>query len=154
MRLCRLAGPAKSQRIGGNVFGDAGSCSDVRAVTDHNWCDESRVASDEGAVTDERRVFRSAVVIAGNGARANVRALSYLRVAQIGQMIGLRSPPHAKVLSLDKIADMRSLPNVTPRPKMREGPEEGSTFNLRRLKDAGWTYEDAIVDRHVLKHRV
>src|SRR5690348_10899964 len=82
---------------------------DNRAVADPHRRDQGRVGSDEGALADLRPVLAKAVVIAGDGARANVRARADGRVADIGQMVDLRAFAHLGLLELDEIADLAPL---------------------------------------------
>ncbi len=58
------------------------------------------------------------VIVAGDGACANVDAGSDLSVAQIGEMVGFRSGSQTGLFGLDEIADVRALANVAPGPHM------------------------------------
>src|SRR5215471_17829909 len=81
----------QGERIRGNVVGDARSRTDVSSLPELHRRHQGRVAADEHAVLDHRRVFVHAVVVAGDGAGTDVDSLANFRVTQIGQMIRLRA---------------------------------------------------------------
>ena len=60
------------------------------------------------AVFDHGRVLVHAVVVAGDRARADVDAFADLRVAQIGEMVRLRTFAQLRFLGLDEVADVRA----------------------------------------------
>src|SRR5690349_5702074 len=62
---------------GGRVLADRGTRADVGALRDPHRRDQRRVRADEALVLDHRAVLRGAVVVAGDGARADVHALAY-----------------------------------------------------------------------------
>ena len=86
-----LAGARDDQRVCRNIFGDATGSRHVRAPADLYRRHQRRIAADEDAVSDYRAVLVHAVVIAGNGAGADVHAGPDFRVAEISQMLGLRA---------------------------------------------------------------
>src|SRR3546814_12514737 len=63
---------------------------------------------DEGAGADRRAVLQEAVVVAGDGAGADVGGGADGGVAQIAQVVGLGALAQLGVLDLDEVADMRS----------------------------------------------
>src|SRR5690606_11476478 len=58
------------------------------------------IRADEGAVPDHRTVLVGAVVVAGDGARADVHAAAYGRVADVGQVVGLAAGADLGLLDL------------------------------------------------------
>ena len=93
--------------IGRHVLGDHAAGGDEGARPDRHRRDQRTVGADEGAGADHRLVFGVAVVVAGDGARADIGALAHLGVAQIGEVIGLGPGGELQVLGLDEIADPR-----------------------------------------------
>ena len=81
--------------------------ADVGAFAHGHGRDELRVAADERALADGRRVLLEAVVVAEDRARADVGARADDAVAQVGEVIGLGAPAHAGLLGLDEVADVR-----------------------------------------------
>src|SRR5262245_42111330 len=65
--------------------------SHVSALANHDGRDELRVAADKHAVFDDRLMLLHAVVIARDGAGADVHVRADRRVAQIREMVRLRS---------------------------------------------------------------
>ena len=61
-----------------------------------------------------------AVVVAGDGAGADVDLLADRRVAEIGEVVGLRPAAERRLLQLDEVADVRVLADVRVRPEVRE----------------------------------
>jgi hypothetical protein len=60
-------------------------------------------------------VLHHAVVVAGHGARADIRARAELRIADIAEVIDLGALADGRGLDLDEIADLRaSLPISAP----------------------------------------
>ena len=97
---------------GGHVFGDRRSRGDVGALADAHRRDQLRVAADERAVLDDRRVLVRAVVVAGDRAGADVDLLADRRVAEVRQVVGLRPAPERRLLQLDEVADVRVFADV------------------------------------------
>ena len=77
------------QLVGRDILGDHRSRADDRAVADADRRDQRAVRADEGARADLGPIFAEAVVIAGDGARADVGFRADRRVADVAQVIGL-----------------------------------------------------------------
>jgi hypothetical protein len=65
------------------------------------------VGADEGALADHRRIFEEAVIIAGDGAGADVGARADLGIADIGSGDWPWRRAEPRLLDLDEIADLR-----------------------------------------------
>src|SRR5687767_7108726 len=63
---------AHRQRSSGYVFAHGGSTADVGSFTDRDRRHEVRIAADEHVVLDSRLMLADAIVIARNGAGADV----------------------------------------------------------------------------------
>src|SRR3989441_11483369 len=88
-----LVAAADRERAGWNVLGDRRAGADVGALADRERSHEARVGADERVVADPRFVLRDAVVVAGDGAGADVDALAHGRVAHAREAGYLRAPP-------------------------------------------------------------
>ena len=66
------------------------------------------------------RVLVRAVVIAGDGAGADIDLLADGRVAEVGQVIGLAARAEDAVLDLDEVADVHARGQAGARPEARE----------------------------------
>src|SRR5487761_594957 len=104
--LGALPRAAQGERVGRHVVGDDAAGGDHRARTDSQWSDQGRIGADEHALADVGAEFLDAVVIAGDGAGADVAALAHRAVAEIGQMVRLDARRQARILHLDEIADV------------------------------------------------
>ena len=51
-------------------------------------------------------MLADAIIVAGDGARADIRALAHMRIAQIGQVTDLHALVQNRILDLDEVADM------------------------------------------------
>src|SRR2546423_15624190 len=67
-----LARARDRELAGGRVLVDGGAGADVRAARDAHRRDQRGVGADEAVVLDDGAVLRRAVVVAGDGARADV----------------------------------------------------------------------------------
>ena len=65
---------------------DGGAGSRERMVADGDGCDQVRVAADERIVADGRVELALAVVVAGDGAAAEVAVLAHRGITDVGQM--------------------------------------------------------------------
>ncbi len=89
--FCDLSPTSYSQGIGRYVFGNARSRADVCALANSDRRHQRGIAADEGSVFNRRSVLVDAIVIAGDGARPDVHAFTNFGVAQIGEVVGLRT---------------------------------------------------------------
>src|SRR4249919_1729003 len=69
-----LSATSKSKRIGRHVSGDHRARTDISAVADGHRRNQRRIGADEGALADIGAVLGPAVVVAGDGAGADVGA--------------------------------------------------------------------------------
>ena len=81
-----------------------------------------------------------AVVVAGDGAGADVAVGADLRVAQVGQVRGLATPPEPRLLDLDEVADLGALGS-----EHRAGAQVGERARRWRRRPGGCPSSDAVV---------
>ena len=81
--------------------------ADGRARADRHRRDQLGVGSDVHVVLDDGAVLVRAVVVAGDGAGADVDVAADARVADVGQVVGLAARPDRARLDLDEVADVR-----------------------------------------------
>src|SRR5258708_1612378 len=74
---------AHRQGAGRYVVANRRAAADVSTLADRHRRDQLRVAADEGAVLDHRLILVHAVVVARDGAGADVHVLPDRRVAEI-----------------------------------------------------------------------
>ena len=122
---------ADGQRILRNVVGDAGCRSDVRALANAHRRHQRAVAANENVVVDDGLVLVDAIVIAGDRTSPNVYAGADLRVAQVREMIRLRSLPQLDLFGLNEITDVSTFTDLASWTKMRIRPDNRSRPNLR-----------------------
>ena len=113
--LADLCGPAgtlllraarERQRIGRDVLGDDAARSDIGALADLDRRHQRRVRADKGAGADLGAMLVEAVIVAGDGAGADISARADAGVADISEMVNLGALADLGLLDLDEIADM------------------------------------------------
>src|SRR5580704_11839107 len=99
-----LSSTSERKRVRRHLFGDATCGRDVGAAANRYWRHQRRIAADEHAILDDRSVFVDTVVVAGDGARADVHAFTDFRVSQVAEVIRLGTLTQFDFLGLDKIS--------------------------------------------------
>ena len=113
-----LPGDAKSLR--GNVLGDGAAGGGVGPVADGDGGDKVGVAADEAVVAD---LSAELVVVAGDGAAAEITVLAYIAVADVGQVADGVAPGKVGVLRLDISAQMHTVAGDGVDAHMGEGAD-------------------------------
>src|SRR3569623_292106 len=138
---------AQSELAGRRVFADGGAGADGRACAHRDGRDQLRVGADEDVVFDDGLEFIGAVVIAGDGAGADIDAPAYRRVADVTQMIHLRARTDRRFLHLDEIADVHVVGEHRAGPDARERPDARARADRRLL------YHRIGLDNHTVGYR-
>src|SRR3990167_1439942 len=107
----------------GHVPGDHRAGAHVGAVAQGKRRDQDAVAADEHALADGGAVLARAVVVAGDGAGADVAVPANVGVAQVAQVAGLDAGPGARVLELDEVAHVVAGTDDRARPDVGEWPD-------------------------------
>ena len=76
------------------------------------------------------RCFCDAVVIAGDGAGADIGARADMGIADIGEVMGFDARFEMRVLQLDEIADIDAVIELRPAAQPRERPDDGGRADL------------------------
>src|SRR4029077_11153112 len=103
-------------------------------------------AAHKCAVFDHGHVFRGAVKITGNGARADVDLLTDFGVAQIGEMVGFGAAAQPGLFGLHKVAHVYAFANLTAGAQMRVRANQRTGRNSRLINDATGP------DQHVVRN--
>src|SRR5579864_3148778 len=133
-----LPGAAQSEGVRRNRIGDHGTCRKICTVANLDGGHQRRIAAYEDTVADLGLMLLAAVVIAGDGAGADVDVLADDGIAKIGQVIGFCARTHPGLLQLDEIPDVRAWCDVVvhPQPRVRPdlsaGAHAGRTHNSER----------------------
>ena len=98
--------------------------------------DEGGVRADEGARADLGPVLVEAVVIAGDGAGADIGLGPDRGIAEIGEVVDLGAGAELGVLDLDEIADLGLRAERRARPQAREGADAGAGGDRRAFEMA------------------
>src|SRR5262245_37693964 len=104
-----LLGARQRELAFGRVLGQRGAGGDGRAFTAGGRRYWRRVSADENVVLDYRMELVGAVVVADDGAGADVDVAADGGVAEIGMVIGLGVIGDLRVLHFDEVADMHVL---------------------------------------------
>ena len=123
-RLVLLPGAGDGHVACGNVSGDDGAGRGHRAVADFHGSDKHRVRADEDAGADLGAVLGDAVVVAGNGTRADVGAVAHRRVADVGQVVDLGAFADLGVLDLHEVADVGVVRELRAGAEAGEGADD------------------------------
>ena len=102
-----LAFPRYGKRLIGHIPRDDGTSAYEGSRTDGHGRNKGSIAANEGIFAYMRLKLVLAVIVAGDGARADVRTGPYLGITEVREVIGLRPFAETGFLELDKIADMR-----------------------------------------------
>src|SRR6185312_5752116 len=89
-----------------------------------------------------------AVVVHEDRAGADVAAGADLRIAEIGEVVGLRAPPDRRGLELDEVADMHVVAYVRARPQAGKRTYNCALADPRPLDVAEGVDADVAGDRH------
>src|SRR5437016_12689396 len=93
-------------------MGAGGTGGHVGAFADAEGRNQGGITANKGAVFDDGDVLIYAIVIAGNRARSYIYPITDLGVTQVGEMVGLGAPAQPCLLGLNKVADVRSFPDL------------------------------------------
>ena len=111
--------PRAMARASAGIFSVIGARADVSAISDFHRSHKRGIASDENA-TANGGVFVHAIVIAGDGACADVGFAADARVAEIGKVHGLGALTEHAFFHFDEIADARAFEQAHVVAQMRE----------------------------------
>src|SRR5438067_12049542 len=82
-----LLGAAQGERFGGDILSDAGAGGDICPGADCHRRHQRGIASNEDPISDVGGVLMETVVVAGDGARADVHVIAYLSIAQVAKVV-------------------------------------------------------------------
>src|SRR4051794_39245816 len=116
-----LLAPLNSQAVGLDVARDHGSCTDYGAVADRDRRDQRGVRPDERSGADHCPVLAETIIIAGDGARADVGPCADFSVADVAQVVDLRALANLRLLQLNEIADLGAFSQTRSGPDPRKG---------------------------------
>ena len=95
-----------------------------------------------------------AIIVASDGARADVHFAADRCIADVGQVIHLAARADLAVFNLDEISDMRICSQSRARPDARERPDAAIVADLRFLDMTEGLYFRAFRHTHILQHTV
>src|SRR5205823_3175670 len=98
---------------------------DIDALADLDRRHQRRVRTDERAGPDLGVVLVETVIVAGDGAGADVGVGANMRIPEIGNMIGLGAGLDRGRLDLDEIADVDAFAEHRTRPQPRIRTDAG-----------------------------
>src|SRR5256885_1138361 len=118
----------------GRVLVDGRARADVGTASDAHRGHQRGIGADEAVVLDDGAVLCGAVVIARDGAGADVDARAELGVADVGQVVGLRGVAQAARLDLDEVADVHLVSEARARTQARVRPDAAALADVRVLE--------------------
>src|SRR6185437_15122282 len=105
------------------------------------------VGADEHPLADLGAEFLEPVIVAGDGARADVAAGADRAVAEICQVVGLDAGAEPRVLHLDEIAEMDAIAQFRAGAQAGEGTDAGAIADGRADEMAEGGDLDGLADR-------
>ena len=118
-----LALPGDAQRLCGHVLGDGAAGGGVGTIAHLHGGHKVRVAADEAVIADLGAELILAVVVAGDGAAAEVAVLAHIAVADVGQVAHRVAPGKVGVLGLHVCTQMHAVVGDGVHPHMGEGAD-------------------------------
>lgn len=118
-----LAVPGDAQCLRGHVLGDGAAGGGVGTIAHLHGGHKVRVAADEAVIADCSAELILAVVVAGDGAAAEVAVLAHIAVADIGQVAHRVAPGKVGVLGLHVCTQMHAVVGDGVHPHMGEGAD-------------------------------
>ena len=122
--LFDLVGAADGEGIGVDVFCDDGAGGDVAAGAEAKGSDQGAVAADKDAFGYFGAVLFFSVVVAGDGAGADIAGAADGGVAQISQMVGFGLVAEVGVFEFNKVADVGTRSGVGVQAEAGERTDE------------------------------
>src|ERR1035437_1676326 len=148
-----LARASDPQRARGNVLADHVTGARVGVVADAHRGNECGVDADLDPGADRGAVLAVAVVVGGDRAGADVRRLTDIGIADVGQVGNLAAGPDVGVLDLDERARLGPLPQDGARPQICERADAVAVAHTR-LVDVGVNHRRVVADARVDQGRV
>jgi hypothetical protein len=119
--------------VGRRVLGQRGAGAERGAAADGDRRHQLRIGADEDVVLDHRAVLVGAVVVAGDGAGADVDVPADGGIADIGEVVGLGAVGHRAVLHFDEVADVHVLAELRAGAQARVGADDAAAAGLGLL---------------------
>ncbi len=114
-----MFGTGERELAVGRILGNGGARTDGGARADAHRCHQHAARPDEGAVADDGRPLVHAVIIAGDGAGADVHRGPHVGVAHVAQVVHLAADSDLGILDFHKVSHMGIAPH------RRVGPQAG-----------------------------
>src|SRR5262249_9018044 len=136
----RLLAAGDRETILGHVAGDDAARRDIGTIAHRHRCYERGIRSDKDVGPNLGVMLLKAVIVAGDGAGADIAARPHARIADIGEMIDLGALADPRLLHFDEITDMGIVTDLGPGPQPCEGTDahavgDFGTFDMREAHD-------------------
>ena len=118
-----LALPGDAQRLRGHILGNGASCGGVGTIAHLDRSHKVGVTADEAVIADLGAELILAVIVAGDGAAAEVAVFAHIAVADVGQVAHGVAPGKVGVLGLHIGAQMHAIVGDGVHPHMGEGAD-------------------------------
>ena len=118
-----LAVPGDAQSPGGHVLGDGAAGGGVGAVSHRDRGHQVGVAADEAVIPDGGAEFGLAVIVAGDGAAAEIAVFAHIAVPDVGQMADRIAPGQVGIFGLHIGSQVDAVVGDGASPHMGEGPD-------------------------------
>ena len=148
-----LALPGDAQCLCGHILGDGAAGGGVGTIAHLDRGHKVGVAADKAVIADLGAELVFAVVVAGDGAAAEVAVLAHIAVADVGQVAHRVAPGKVGVLGLHVCTQMHAVVGDGVYPHMGEGTDivvgaDVAAVHLTGVDGAALIY-DAVLDEGV-----
>jgi hypothetical protein len=124
-------------RVRRHILRDYGAGAGGGFPADADGGDEHGVAANESTIFDHGLMLVLAVVVAGDGARADIHVRAHRCVADVAEVTGAATGPDARGFDLDEIPDVHAGLEMCAWPEVAEGSDVGAIFDDRAFDDGG-----------------
>ena len=101
-----LAPASNADGVFGHILGNHRTGTNDGSSSNNHRGNKGRIGADEGLRANGGLVFIEPIVVARNGACADVGPLTYGRIPQVAQVAGLRAGPKTGLLHFHKVTNL------------------------------------------------
>ena len=130
-----LRSPGQGEFFGRSIAADDRASANSGTRPHPHRGHQGRIGSDEGAIANLGQVFIDAVIIAGDGPRADVDVTANAGIADVGEMADLGARTDRGLFDFNEVADVGPVRDVRLGSQAGEGSDLGTLPRPRVLDD-------------------
>ena len=149
-----MAGAGEGEFAFGAVAGERAAGAGGGAVADSERGNQHIAGANAHFVADNGLVFVHAVVVASDGAGADVAAAADLRVAEVGEVVGFAAAADGAVFHFHEVADVHFVGQIGIGAQAGEGADAGAAADAAVFEVREGLDNRVIADDGVFNHAV